>query len=355
VISPASAFRYAGQRPEPPRLWVELGADYVVDGSVRRSEDRLRVTARLTDTKTSHQLWANSFDRPYGQVFALQDSLVATIVAQVDGAILDKEHRARIHRDPSDLTAWDLALRASWHFRRPTRDSNTQARSLFEEALRRDTALPLAWYSLAMTHQRAIVNQWSKDPRDSLREMRQVCAAFASSHPGDPGLHIATAYADVYSGDRQSAMGRLREAIEIDPNAANAYVLYGQTLAMEKQPDEAIEQLEVAMRLSPRDSDLWTIQTAVALAHFVAERYGEMLDWAKAAVQTVPHAPFPYGTLAVAHAYLGDLHEARAAVQRLLGIEPKTTVGGLRAIVASTSPDVVVRYVEGLRRAGVPE
>jgi TolB-like protein/predicted Zn-dependent protease len=354
VISRGSTFRYVEYRPDPQKLRAELGVDYLVEGSVRRAGDTVRVTARLIDARTATQLWGNSYDRQYGDIFALQDALVSTIVRQVGGAILEKEVQDRRRRDPKDLTAWELALRASWYFHRRTKDTNTEARSLFEEALRRERALPLAWYGLAMTHQRAILNQWSTEPGRSLHAMKQVCAEYVREYPEEPGLHVATAYTMVYSGDHRSAMSRLREAIEIDPNATTAYGLYGQTLAMDSQPDEAIEQFELAMRLSPRDSDLWVIHTGIALCHFVGERYEAMLQSAEHAAGTHPDVPFPYGMIAVANACLGDDDGARSAVRRMLALEPNTSLQGLSAIVAAVNPDIVKRYAEALRRAGVP-
>jgi TolB-like protein/predicted Zn-dependent protease len=354
VISRGSSFRYRERRPEPQTLRAELGADYVIEGSIRRSESRLRVTARLTETRTALQVWANTYDRPYADVFALEEELTTTIVGQVASVIVDRECRELMRRDPSDLTAWELALRGSWHFHRSTRDANVEARSLFEQALTRDPMQPMAWFALAMTHQRSIVNQWSADARRSLHEMKETCAEFRRRHPDDPRLSIATAYADVFSGERQSAMARLREGIELDPNAAVAYSLYGQTLAMEHRPDEAIEQFEQAMRLSPRDSDLWSVQLGIALCHFVAERYADMLEWAELALRTNPAMPFPHSAVAVAHAYLGDDERARAAVQSTLDLEPRTTASRVQAFAASTDPEIIARYVEGLRRAGFP-
>ena len=353
IISRVSSFSYRDSPPDPRKLKAELGADYAIEGSVRRSDNQLRVTARLTDTKIGCQLWANSYDRPYADVFALQDALVTTLVGQIGGAIIDKEYNSQRQREPTDLSAWELALRGSWYFHRRSKDGNSEARSLFEQALRKDPMMPMAWYSLAMTHQRAIFNQWTPDSRQALQGMKDVCSEFARLYPNDSGLHVVSAYAAVYSGERRSAMARLREAIDLDPNASTAYSLYGQTLAMENEPDDAIEQFELAMRLSPRDSELWSIYIGIALCHFVAERYQDMLQSAQLALRTRPDMPFPYGTLAVARAYLGDLEEAQTAVKIMRELEPHTSLRGVQLMGASTRPDILARYLEGLRRAGV--
>jgi adenylate cyclase len=354
VIARGSTFRYRDVAPEPHVLHTELGADYAIEGSVRRAADKIRITARLTDTKSGHQVWASAFDKTLGDVFALQDELVSKIVGRAHGAILEKEARPLVHRDPEDLSAWELALRGSFFFHMRTRDGNDEARAMFEQALRRESHLALAWYFLAMTHQRAIINQWTSRPKEALEEMKRVCADFARFFPGEPRLHVASAYCGVYSGDRASAASHLLEAIDLDPNSHAAYSLYGQTLAMGNEPDEAIEQFELAMRLSPRDSELWSVQAAVALCHFVADRYGDMLRWAGLAIQSRNDMPFPHGIVAVAHAYLGNEEAARTAAQRMIALEPKTSMRGAQAIVGATNPEIAARYLHGLRKAGVP-
>jgi adenylate cyclase len=353
VISRSSTFAYRGP-VEPHRARAELGADYLIEGSVQRAGDTVRVTARLTETAEGRQIWSNRYDRAYERVFALQDGLVADIVGQASGVVLDREVRAALGRDPVDLSAWELSLRGSWHFHRRSKESNAEARALLERALQRDPGLPLAFYHLALTHQRSIINQWSPDLGASVRAMLDVGAEFGRHHPGDAGVRVVGAYTAIYTGEREAAAGLLREAIELDPNATTAYSLYGQTLAMGNHPDEAIEQFELAVRLSPRDSDLWTIQTAMALCHFVAERYPEMLQWAARAVQSRPDLPFPRGAVAVARTCLGDDEGAVAAVNAMLDLEPATTVRGLAGVVRATHEPIAARYLEALRRAGVP-
>jgi adenylate cyclase len=269
--------------------------------------------------------------------------------------ILDREMRGLGSKNPTDMNAWELSLRGSWCFHRRSKEHNAEARELFEQSLRRDPLLPLAWYFLAMTHQRAIINQWSPDLGQSLHEMKRVCGEFARHHPNEPGLHIASAYAAVYAGDRRSAAIRLREAIDLDPNATAAYSLYGQTLAMANEPDEAIEQFELALRLSPCDAEVWSVQTAMSLCHFVAHRYDEMLRWAERAVRSRPDMPFPYGAVAVAKTCLGDGDGSAAAVHEMLDLEPTMCVRGLARLLGSINPEIADRYLEGLRRAGVPD
>src|SRR5579859_5563814 len=146
VIARSSTFRY--RQAEAGRVRADLGADYAIEGSVRRTAQEVRITARLVDTKSGHQLWASSYDRRLEHIFAVQDDLVCCIVGQAQGTILERESRALLPRDPRDLSAWELALRGSWAFHKRTRDGNVEARDLFEQALRREPHLALGWYLL---------------------------------------------------------------------------------------------------------------------------------------------------------------------------------------------------------------
>jgi adenylate cyclase len=148
-------------------------------------------------------------------------------------------------------------------------------------------------------------------------------------------------------------MARLVAAIEADPNACLAYTLYGQTLAMNREPDRGIEQFEIALRLNPRDTERWSTYTGMALAHFAAERYEDTITAAKEAVRIRPNAGFAYATLASALSILGHMPEAREAVQTLLTIQPDMSLRGILSIMGSTDEDIRTRYLEALKRAGL--
>lgn len=353
VISASSSFGVRGGALDAESFGNRVQADYVVVGAVQRDGSRVRVTARVVRQKDQQVLCARRYDQTFQDLFSAQDELAARIADQVGSMILDAESALLLRKDPADLDAWELAVRGSWHFHSRTSGGNAQARLFFEKALAADPDLPLAWYSLALTYQREIVNLWTSKPGDALSAMRRVCTEFGRRYPHDPWLHVAASYVAVYSGERDSAMSRLSEAIQIDPNLPAAYSLYGQTLAMANEPDRAIEQFETAMRLSPLDSDLWSVYTAVALAHFVAERYAETVRWAQRAVELQPEIPFPHGTLAAAFGHLGRLEEARVELGKLLKFAPDTTIQGMSTLVASTNPEIARRYQAGLRRAGL--
>jgi TolB-like protein/Tfp pilus assembly protein PilF len=343
-----------GTDTEPRTVGRELNARYVVEGNVRREGTELRVTAQLVDTQSGLAVARHAYVRQFRAVFALQNELTTAIVGDLGPALLDLEAKGLERREPEDLDAWQQALLGAWHFYRRTAEDNARARVLLSEALRRDGHMPLAWYSLALTHQQDIINQWATSPRDSLTGLAEICSEFERRYPTEAWSHVVSAYLDVYQGRRDAAMSRLREAIEIDPNACAAYGLYGQTLAMAREPDQGLEQFELALRLSPKDRERWSIYTGIALAHFVAERYEETIATAKEAARIRPNVAFAYGAMASAQAHLGNLGEARTALETMLRIEPKTTQSGIVSVLGSTEKDIGARYLAGLRLAGLP-
>jgi adenylate cyclase len=354
VIAPSSTFSRRDEAVTTEALSEQLGAGYVVLGALQLASTRVRVNARVVRSRDQRVLCSRQYECGFRDLFAAQDELSARIVEQIGATVLDAEAAPLLRRDPADMDGWELAVRGSWHFHARSREGNAEARAFFERALSVDPDLPLAWYSLAMTHQRDIVNQWSRAPTESLLAMRRVCKEFEKRYPQDPWSHLAASYVAVYSGERSSAVARLSEAIQLDPNSPAAYSLYGQVLAMGSDPDRAIEQFELALRLSPLDAEIWSVYTAMALAHFVAQRYSDTVDWAERATRARPEMPFPHGTLASALGHLGRLPEARQSLERMLELAPHTSLEGMARLVASTDPEIAHRYQAGLKLAGLP-
>lgn len=337
------------------RVSDDLRVGYIVTGSVRRDAEKetIRVQARLLDARSGTQLWSGEYNRPHSGLFLLQDELTAAIVDAVRHRLLLLEVRRLEARSPNDLQSWELCVRGAHLFYQRTPASNGQARTLLLRALQADPDSAWPLYLLAMTHQQDLVNQWSTDAAWSLRTLTELADEYKRRHPVDPRAQLTSAYAHIYLGKHERASELLQQSIEGGPNLHLAYLLWGQTLAMRGSPDEAIEQFEIATRLSPRDVDLWSVRTATALAHFVADRLQEALRWAEKALETRPDVAFTYGTAASVSALLGDLTKARDLVGKMMLANPQMSLGRFAPLVASTQPDIAKRYLEGLRIAGL--
>ncbi len=352
VLARASTIDAASTDPQATAR--ALGASYWIEGVVRRAGSHLDLTARLCDARTGTVVTSYPYEGKLADVFAHQERLASSIVADLYPHVLDHAARRFEGYDPSDLEAWQQALVGAACFYRRNAEDNARARELMAAALRRDARMPLAWYTLALSHQQDLINQWTTDARSSIAQLDETSREFERHYPRDAWAHVARAYHDVYAGHRDTAMARLRGAIDADPNTCLAYALYGQTLAMASEPDHGIEQFEVALQLNPRDTERWSTYTGMALAHFVAERYEQSVQLADKALGVRPSAAFPYAVLASAHAHLGQLPEARRALHEMHAIQPNMSSSGIVSIMSSTEPDIGKRYLEGLRRAGMP-
>jgi len=351
VICRASTFDYNGGFDHREAA-EQLRVGYFVEGSVQRRGNAVRVHARLVAARSLQQVWAAEYNRAHATLFALQDELTCGIIDGVNHKLLALEARRIEAFEPSDLEAWQLAVRGTQLFYERRQASNAAARELLHTAVNRDANLTWAYFLLALTYQQEIVNQWSLNPRETLGALAAVASEFERHHRGDARADVVMAYLLVYQGKRSEATDRLRRAIESAPNLHIAYSLLGQTLAMANDPDPAIEHFELAMRLSPRDADLWSVQTAMGLAHFVAERYDAALSWAEKAAQLRPDIAFTFGTVASASALAGDLPRARAALEEMVRLHPAVSMRGFEVMLASTQPDIAARYISGLRSAG---
>jgi TolB-like protein len=328
-------------------------SSYDLNGSVVRSGGMLRVGVRLTCGHEQRVIWADNFQRSVGNIFALQDELTRVVVAHVTAKVLESESEARRPLEGGQLTAWEQSLMGRWAFRQYNRQSNANARALMTESLKQSRSVPIAWYTLALTHQRDLLNQWSDNLEHSLRELVRLSEEFDREFQDDAYAHIVGGYRNIYTGQRQRAAARVREAIDIDPNIAIAYGLLGQILAMAGDWERAIEDLELSLSLAEDPNERWPAYVGLALSYFVGERYEDCVAWGERAVATRSGATFAYCTMASAHALQGDTARAKAAWSMVEQLGSNVAERALGPLLQTTEPAIAQRYVEGLRRAGL--
>ncbi|HEX6240014.1 MAG TPA: tetratricopeptide repeat protein [Polyangiales bacterium] len=353
VIARCSSFSFRDQVFDTREIGRHLNADYLVEGSVRTEDPRVHVRVQLVDAHSGHQLWCRSYEEAWSELRTLQARLAADIVSELTGRVIEHEVQRSSGREQSRMDAWELSLRALWHLHRSTAQDGREARDFALAALQRDPCSALPRYVLLLSHQHELINQWTQHPSATRSEMRAIARDFEQVCPGNPWMYVATAYASVAHGEREDAISRLEEALDLAPNAFVAHSLYGQVLAMGGHPDQGIHELELARKLSPRDPQLWTVLLTTALAHFAAERYSDAVEWAELAVRSRPHIAFCHAALAAARARLGDLGAAKRALQQALERHPDMHLEGFGPSFAATEPEIVARFADGLARAGL--
>ncbi len=354
VIARNSSFAYKGRALDVKRIGHELGVRYVLEGSVRKAGNRLRITGQLIDASTGAHLWADRFDGALEDLFDLQDQVTASVV----GAIAPKLEQAEIERakrkPTASLDAYDYYLRGMAAVHLWTRKGNEEALAHFERAIELDPGFASAYGMVARCYSQRKAGGWVVDRARDIVEAERM-ARRAVELGKEDALALATAgIALAYVvGDLDDGVAFLDQALALNPNLAWAWLFSAYTRAWLGEPEAAIERVTRAMRLSPQDSQFFNMQVAMSLAHFLAGRYTEALSWAEAAVRGHPDYGFASGFVAASAALAGRPEVAEKAVARLRHLQLR--ISDLMEIFPLRQPEHRAKWLEGLRMAGVPE
>jgi TolB-like protein/Flp pilus assembly protein TadD len=358
VIARNSAFTYKGRAVDVRQVGRELGVGYALEGSVRKAGGRVRISAQLCEAETGRHVWAGRFDGDLTDVFELQDRVTEAVVGAIEPSLkLAEAERVRV-RATESLGAYDLYLRALPQ-RWVTRAGNDAALRLLRRAVTLDPGFAAAKGALADLHTVRFTQGWAEagDVEEAVRAAREVVAGADGGGGDDPSALSAAAHALAYLGkDHDAALAAADRALRLAPNSAMVLLDSGWLRAYAGDAPTAIAHLERAMRLSPVDPAMSYLCTALSLAHFVGGGYGQAAAWARRAVHDRPTYLPAHRLLATSLAQLGDADAARAAVRALLArAAPGYTVAAAAAHTGLRDPVLRGRYLDGLRRAGLPE
>ena len=322
VIARNSTFTYKGQAVDVKHVGQEMGVRYVLEGSVRKSGDRVRITAQLNEATTGNHIWAKRYDRQLADIFAIQDELTEAIAGEIEPELAEVE-RERAHRKPPDsLNAWDCYQRGLWHMWQLTRDENAEAQRLLQRAADIDPGFAPALAGLAHSHFGAVVLAFSDTVSEDLEKARQAALRAVAIDVRDATAHCVLGQVDTALGDLSSAIGELETAIDLNPSFARAHFGLAQCLMFTGRSEAAVPEFELAERLSPHDPLISIFQTVRAAAHSVLGQFQQAEECARRALRH-PRASFwAYAHLAMALAGRGKSEQARAAVSTLLEMQP---------------------------------
>jgi adenylate cyclase len=321
VIARNSTFTYKGQTVEVKRVGRELGVRYVLEGSVRKAGGRVRITAQLIDALAGTHLWADRFDGSLEDVFELQDQVASSVAGVIEPALQAAETARSENRPTSDLTAYDLYLRAYAMVLSSTRQSS-EALCLLEQAIERDPRYgpALAWAAVCCF--RLLRDGRSENSVADRLKGADFARRALEVAGGDPGILANAAFALAYFGEDIAAMIALVDrALILNPSFARGWYVSGSLRLWAGQPDVAIEHVESALRLSPR-ARVGSSIGVVGTAHFLSRRFDDAAAKLLLAIQDSPSFTQPYRTLAACYAHMGRLDEARCIVARLRTITP---------------------------------
>lgn len=348
VIARNSTFAYKGRSLDIRQIGRDLGARYVIEGSVRRAANRLRITVQLIDSTVGAHIWVERYDRELDDIFALQDEIARRIAAVIEPELARSEQRLSAARPTTTLDAWDCLHRGLHLLYRFTKEDIAAARPLFERAIELDPSFSRAHTSLAYTHQLDILNGYTSDRVASLARLTDHARRGLQLDESDSYGHIMMAFAHRWAGETELTLAAARRAVEVNPNDASAEASLGNALDLIGQPGEARLHLERALRLNPRDPHAKFFHALMARTCLSDRDYEAAELWARKAIELDPMQARPRMFRASALGHLGRLEEARAALQAWQAVQPQFE----RTSLDWREYRDVEHIVEGLRRAG---
>jgi TolB-like protein/DNA-binding SARP family transcriptional activator len=347
VIARNSSFQYRGKDVDVKQVGRELGVRYVVEGSIRSTDTRIRVTVQLIDAGTGNHLWAERYDRDIGALFEVQDEVARSIVATLAGRVEEAEVGGTVHKRTESLPAYECLLRGIEHLRGYGLEDNRLARGFFERAISLDTRFALAHAYLALA---LLCEHGLADAPDSVKDRAvEVAETAIRLDPNDARCHQFLAWAHMLRREYEPALFHFERSIDLNPNDANGIEHMGTALSFVGRADQGIELIRQAMRLNPFYPDWYWGD--LAIAYYAACRYLDSLEASRhiAGLKT-------YRLLALEAAccaQLGRHGEARATAAEVLRLKPAFRISAVKW--AHKNPEDSEHIFEGMRKAGLPE
>jgi TolB-like protein/class 3 adenylate cyclase/Tfp pilus assembly protein PilF len=352
VIARNSSFAYKGKSVDVKQAGRELGVRYVLEGSVRKVSNRVRVTAQLIEADTGGHVWADRYDRTLDDIFALQDELTMSVVAAIEPSLRQAEIERVKRKRPDSLDAYDLVLRALPHVYTAMPDGAAKALPLLESALEMEPEYALAHGFAAWSHQTLFARGGARE-ENRLGAIRHAHAAIAHGRDDAIALALGGFVMGLVAHDREAARQALDAALALSPSCALTYILGSVVLVLAGDADRAIEWGERALRLSPFDPMSYGPWFSITLGRFQRGEYEAAAEAAQRVFQASPYWSTAHYLLAATHAKLGRLDAAKSAAARVLELQPGFTISETCA-ASDMHPSIAAPLSEALSLAGLP-
>ncbi|ANM11976.1 MULTISPECIES: adenylate/guanylate cyclase domain-containing protein [unclassified Rhizobium] len=351
VIARNSSFVYKNVTASVPEMARALGVRYVLEGSVRKAGNRVRVTAQLIDASNGGHIWASRFDRDLTDIFAVQDELTQEIVAALKLNLTHGDHDRLAQGRAVDVSAYELLLRGREQASTHSRSGNRAARGLAAEAVAIDPDYAAARALISFTHVLDYVNAWSEDPEGSLRTGLDLAQQTVDMAEEQPNSHFALGMACMWSRELDRARAEVLRGLALSPNSAELLILMAHIQIFSGDPAGALETLDASMRLDPHHPEI--LLQFLADAHFSLGEYEQAITAIEQRLEQNAQSETAYALLASCYGHLGRPEDARQAWEKALRINPDFSIERRRRVLPFRNPEDFNRRVEGLRKAGL--
>jgi adenylate cyclase len=352
VIARNSSFAYKGRSVKVQDIARDLGVRFVLEGSIRKAGNRVRITAQLIDATNGGHVWAERFDRDLTDIFETQDEVVEKIVGVLSVTLTKREEERIARRGTSNLQAYEFWLRGREAMSRSTRNSVAEARALHRKAIEEDPHFATAHAGLALVGISEYASGWTADPAQALDESERWARRALELDPQEPVSHMALGNVLLWRRQHDAALAEFRQMTALDPNFAQGHMATGLGLTYAGQPAEALEAFGFAMRLDPHYPAI--VLHFVAQAHFALGDYDAASKLLRERIARNPTTDSSRLLLAACYGHLGQLDEARAVWAEMLAINPDISLPQRERVLPYKDARDFRRIVEGLNKAGLP-
>jgi adenylate cyclase len=349
IIASNTVFTYKSKPVNAKKVSQELGVRYVVEGSVQKAGDKVRINAQLIDTDTGHHLWAERYERNLKDIFALQNEIVQTIVATLAIKVDEVEMARAMRKDTTSLVAYDYVMRGWQYISRRTRSANVKAKEMFRKAIELDPDYSDAYRALGWAQFDNAIAGWTEFYSQAMQQAQDLAKKALSLEESNAGSHALLGTCYLYQGEYDLAISELQRAIELNPNDPYGYHSLGMGLLYAGQTDDAIKALEITLRLNPN-----TISGSfffLGLGYYLTGRYDDAIRVLKQSLSREYNFAESHATLAASYAQAGRLEDAAGAAKRVLMLQPTFEVDSYGT--AFRNPADRERIQDGLRKAGL--
>jgi adenylate cyclase len=349
VIARNSSFVYKGRPAKVQEIGRDLGVRFVLEGSVRKADNRVRITGQLIDARTGGHLWAERFDRELTDIFSTQDEVVEKIVGALSVTLTPSEERRLRQRETANVEAYETWLRARELLKRGTRDSVVQAHAMYRRAIELDANFAAPYAGLALAEIADYVSDWAPDPTRALEEADQWARRAMELNNQEPASHLALGSVLMWRRDHDGALTEFRRATALDRNFAVGYATTGMVLVYAGRAAEALEPLAMAMRLDPHGSHM--VLHTLAQAHFSLGDYATAARHLLERIARMPGTDASRMFLASCYGHLGRAEDARKTWAELLKVNPGFSVKQRERVLPYKDPGDFQKIIEGLAKA----
>jgi adenylate cyclase len=352
VIARNSSFTYKGRAVDVKQVGRELGVRYVLEGSVRKAGNRIRVTAQLVEAGTGNHVWADRYDRDLADIFAVQDEITEAVTIAIAPAIADAELQRAVRKPPDSLDAWAAYQRGLWHLSEANPDDNAIAQRFFQQAIDLDSTFAGGYSGLALAQLQAAAVYQKLGLLEAQSSAETLARRAVALDGADAEARSCLGWALQARGELQGALTEIERALGMSPNLAVAHGQRGATLIFAGRPKEGLAAVQTSIRLDPRDPFSAIRLLHIACGLYFSREYEEAIEAAKQLIRSYPDFPMIYRWPAAALGQLGRTAEAKEALQKAISLAPAAFDMYVRKRVPWFRPEDHAHLVEGLRKAG---